>query len=470
MEIHSAMDKIAAYLAASAEFREHGYTVVSGVRVKDVLLNGASLQGDETVDLLVCDGRRVLTGIAYRPGAAKLFNLNMHGLPYVQLPEVDTALPLSPEDEGWLDFPSEACLAGLLKSVLVSVSRVRYRPGHRSLASYRNQAGRAPKPEGKTYTLSAVPPEQIVDRRTRNALSLYKKMAAKQLLRGDFTPTPYGSTHGLFLRYQADPFGGASPELMTVPGAAEGIRAVLSWHPAQRERTRRISLAERIRDLPVTGECTALSAVRSLLNTPVDALFQNRAEELQRLLSAMDHSRFLLRGEGPADTIPVYWEVLHTIHSLRQGFSDDPLLDNGRSSHMRRACETLLLLLAEAFLEPRNKEDTVPKDKPFVKRQPLRERLADTHSQSVFPLFGIPLAGYYQAVSRLSECEYPNWVYRTRIRPIFAHTKEPEVSYNLRFLAAYCKICQEDNGPHDWDETFPLLLDLITIPVCIKHL
>lgn len=473
MEIHSAMDKIAAYLAASAEFREHGYTVVSGVRVKDVLLNGASLQGNQTVDLLICDGSRVLTGIAYRPETAKLFNLNMRGLSYVQVPEIDTELPLFPEDDGWLDFPSEACLESLLKSVLVSVSCVRYRQGRRSLASYRNQAGRAEKLEGKWYTLPAVPPEQLVDRRSRNALSFYKKMAAKQLLRGDFTPTLYGSAHGLFLRYQADPFGDVSAELLTVPGAVEDIRAVLSWHPEQRERTRRISLAKRIHDLPVTGECTALSAVRTLLNTPVDVLFQNRTEDLRWLLGAMSYGDLLLNGKEPTgdpDPMPVYWEVLQTIHSLRQGFSDDPLLDDERSFRMRRTCEKLLLRLAEAFLAPRNTDDAIPQDKVFVKQQPLRARLADAHSQSVFPIFGIPLASYYQAVSRLSECEYPNWVYRTRIRPIFEHTQKPEESYNLRFLAAYCKICQEDNGDHDWNETFPLLLDLIMMPVCIKHL
>ena len=483
MKIHHMAEKVAAYLVASAEFCEHGYTVVSGARVKDVLLNGAALRGNQTVDLLVCEGNRVLVGIACRPETAKLFNLNMRGLSYVQIPEVDTALPLSADDDGWMDFPSEACLESLLKSVMLSLSCVRYREAQwkrKSLASYRKRAlepqtDKAQKPGGKIYTLFAMPPEQIMDKKPRNARNLYKKMAAKQLLRSDFTPTPYGNAHGLFLRYHVDPFGEVFSELLTVPGAVEGIRAVLSWKPEQTAETKKIPLAERtkrIHNLPVMGEHSILAAVKDLLDTPVDILFPNRTEDLQRLLNTMNSSRFLLNGGNPNDpagSVPVYWEVLQTIHSLRQGFSDDPLLDDDGSRRMRRSCETLLLLLSEVFLTPRkDAEAAVPKDKAFVKKQSLKERLADVHSQSVFELFGISIASYYQTISRLSECDYPNWVYRSRILPILEDSGEPETGFNLRFLAAYCKVCLEDNGAHDWKEAFPLLLDLITIPVCIK--
>lgn len=486
MQIHSIAEKVAAYLVAAPVFREHEYTVVSGVRVKDISLNGTPLKSGKVVDLLVCDGNRVLIGIAYRLEAAKVLNLDMMGLPYVRIPEADTALPLSSDDCGWMDYPSEACLEDLLKRVMESLSRVQPKKNRstvkgRSLSSYRRHAVQAwtdgdTNPEGKIYTLSAVPLEQIIDKKPLNPPNLHKEMVKKHLLRGDFTPTPYGNAHGLFLRYHVNPFGDVFPELLTVPDAVKDIRAVLSWRPKQINRAGRISLAERkkhINHLPAIGNYDTLSAVKDLLNAPVDILFQNRTEDLQKFLNTLNYSRFLLNGEKPAgnsvDYVPIYWEALQMINSLRQGFGDEPLLDNDRSRYMRRACETLLVLLSEIFLTPPNADDAIPKGKYLVEKQSLEKRLADVHSRSVFRLFGVPLADYYQTISRLSECEYPNWVYRTRIRPVFENTEKPEASYNLRFLAAYCKVCQEDNGAHDWDETFPLLFDLIAIPVCIKH-
>ena len=476
MNIHHVAEKAAAYLAPSAEFLEHGYTVVSGVRVKDVLLNGTSLQGGQTLDLLVCDGSRVLVGIACRPETAKLFNLNMRGLPYVRLPDTDAALPLSQDDDGWLDYPSEACLQSLLKSVMTAVSCVRCREAQqkgKSLASYRRrafepQAGKAAKPEGKIYTLPAVPPEQVMDKKPRNAPSLHKKLAAKQLLRGDFTPTPYGNAHGLFLRYNADPFGEVFPELLTTPGAAGELRAVLAWQPERTEKA--LPFAERIRNLPATGEGNLQAAVRKLLGTPVDILFPNRTGSLQLLLKTMNDSRFPLPNGEASDAMPSYWDVLQTIHALRQGFGDDPLLDDQESHRLRRRCETLLLLLLEVILTSRrDAEAAVAEEKAFVRKQPLKKRLAEVHDSSVFELFGISLAGYYGAVSRMAECGYPNWVYRSRILPLLKGSGKPETDFNLRFLAAYCQVCLDDNGAHDWKAAFPLLLDLITIPVCIKY-
>lgn len=487
MHIHSVIEKAAAYLAATPEFQKRGYTVVSGVRVKDILLNGAPLRSGKVVDLLVCDRSRILIGIAFRLETAKLFNLDMMGLPYVQLPEADTALPLFPDDNGWMDYPSEAFLEDLLNRVMDSLSRVQRRKNRpavkgRSLASYRKQAIRAHidgevMPEGKIYTLPAVPPEQVIDKKPRNPLNLHKKMVKKHLLRDDFTPTPYGNTHGLFLRYHVNPFGDVFSELLTVPDAVKDIRALLSWRPEQSRPEGRISLTERkkhLKKMSAIESSRTPSVLKELLSTPVDILFQNRTEDLQCLLNALKDSRFLLKGErsakAPSDSIPLYWEVLQTIHLLRQSFSDEPLLDNDRERHMRCACEMLLLLLVEIFLNPPNTDDTASKGKAFVQKQSLKERLADVSRRSVFQFFGTPLASYYHAVSVLSECEYPNWVYRTQIRPIFETAEKPETSYHLRFLAAYCKICLEDNGAHDWDETFPLLFDLITIPVCIKHL
>lgn len=483
MYIHSVIEKVAAYLAATPEFRKYGYTVVSGVRVKDILLNGAPLRSGKVVDLLVCDSSQVLIGIAFRLEAAKLFNLDMMGLPYVQLPEADTALPLFPDDDGWLDYPSREFLEDLLNRVTGSLSSVQRRTNRptRSLASYRRQAIRAytgaeAMPEGKIYTLPAVPPEQVIDMKPCNSLRLHKKLARKQLLRDDFTPTSYGNAHGLFLRYHVDPFGDVFSELLTVPNAVKDIRSVLSWRSEPPRSEGRISLAERkkqLNQMSASERSHTQSALKELLRTPVDILFQNRTEDLQCLLKALEDSHGLLNSahaaKTPSDSVPLYWEVLQTIHSLWQGFSDEPLLDKHQENHMRRTCETLLLLLSEIFLSPPSTDDTAPKGKAFVQKQSLKERLADVPCRSVFQFFGTPLASYYHAVSVLSECEYPNWVYRTRIRPIFENAEKPEASYNLRFLAAYCKVCREDNGAHDWNETFPLLFDLIAIPVCIRH-
>lgn len=459
MKIHTVAQKTAAYLAAAAEFVEAGYTVASGVRVKDIFLNGEPLAGEQTVDLLVCDGQRVRVGIACDPENARLFHRSMPGVPCVRLPELDTALPLSPEDETWLDFPSEACLESLLKSVVLSLSCLQRREEYgrrRSLASYR---------KGKQYTLPGMLPEQIFARMSCTPQKLRKKLAEKQLLRSDFTPTPYGSAHGLFLRYQVDPFGDAYGELLMVPGAEGEIRRILYWEP---QRAKKRSLGERISNHS-GGTKSSLSGIRTLLNTPVEHLFPNRPELLGQLLENLERSRFLLTGEKKAEDHPVYRDVLETLDSLRQGFRDDPLLDDDRSRAMRRGCEKLLLALAEVFLTPRSMVQSTPKEKHFVKGQSLKDRLAGLPDGSVFLFFGTSLESYYQAISRMSGCDYPNWIYRTRVLPILQTSGKPETEFNLRFLAAYCKVCLEDNGREDWAEAFPLLLDLIVTPVCIKE-
>lgn len=481
MKIHSAPQKIAQYLAAAPEFHERGCTVVTGVRVRDVLLNGEPLQGGEILDLLICEGSRVLIGIACHPETAKVYNLNLRGMPYVRMPEADTALPLSKDDDGWLDFPSEACLASLLKSVILSLSCARYGGQKKSLASFRRQAvlpdyGKPQKVKGKIYTLPAVPPELIFVWNTGGAEECYKQMAAKQLLHSDFTPTPYGSAHGLFLRYPVNPFGDVCPELLAASAAVPDISNALYRKSGQKGRGERLSLAERmkrIREQKSGGEADMVSSVKKLLNTPADLLLFGSAERLQGLLRTWNRSRDLLRGEQsdriPENYMPTYREILETIRELRQEFSDDPMLDDARTRNMRLCCETLLLLLSDLFLTPRHAAPDASGNTAFAGKKSLKERLARIPSRPVYEVFESTLAGYCQAISQLSDCEYPNWVYRSRILPILRSSGRAETDFTLRFLAAYCRVSLERNGDHDWNKTLPLMYDLIAIPTCIKH-
>lgn len=478
MKPHTVAAKAAAYLAASAEFLAHGYSVLSDVRVKDIALNGTALRGTQAVDLLVCDGNRVLIGIACRPAAAVSFNRNMLGLPYVQLPQVDSALPLDPEDGGWMDYPSEACLEQLLQNIMTRLSRMlpQARPPARtgkSLASYRKCAagGSASgdhKPAGKQYTVNPVPPEQVMGRKPLNAHQLYKQMIKKQLLHEDFTPTLYGSAHGLFLRCQTGPFGDVFQELLTVPDAVPELRAVLDWRPGRADHGK-LPLAERCRRISrqsaIIGT-SPLAAVSDLLNMPVELLFERRPEDLQQLQSTLARSSFLLGGDQTSAAGPLYRDVLRTIQSLRRCIPDDPMLDDQRSRQLRRACETLLLLLSDVFLNTVGSAAEIPQKGPYPQKECLEKRLTKVHRYALFQSFGMSLADYYQALSQLSGCPYPNWVYQTRIRRLVEHTGKPETNYNLRFLASYCQLCREDAAVDDWEETFPLLLDLIVTPIC----
>lgn len=481
MKTHNVPQKIAQYLAAAPEIHERGYTVVTGVRVRDILLNGEPLQGGEILDLLVCEGSRVRIGIACHPETAKVFNLNLRGMPYVRMPEGDTALPLSPEDDGWLDFPSEACLASLLKSVMLSLSCARYGGQRKALASFRRQAvspdsGKTEKAKEKIYLLPAVPPELIFDRNTGGGAKCLAQMATKQLLHNDFTPTSYGSAHGLFLRYLVNPFGDVCPELLAASEAVPDITNALSWKPSQKGRDGRLSLAERmkrIREQKSGGEADIVPSVKKLLNTPADLLFSGGADRLQGLIRTWNRSRSLLHGEQfdriPGNYMPTYREILETIRELRQEFSDDPMLDDARNRNMRLCCETLLILLSDIFLTPRHATSAAPGNTGSAGKKSLKERLAGMPSRPVYEVFDSNLAGYCQAISLLSGCEYPNWVYRSRILPIMSGSGRAETDFTIRFLAAYCRVSLEKNGDHDWNKTLPLMYDLITIPTCIKH-
>lgn len=444
MQYFRISEKIADYLMGTLTFRLHGFTVAFDVRVRDVLLNGKALESDGTAPLLVCDGEQVLCGIALGYDSAPCFNRDMQGLPYAQLFITSHPLPMGLENESPLEpIPAEA-----LENLLASLNRI--------LIPQALRGGRQ-----NTYRIPSRCPEEVLAAGTEN---LCEHLRKKYLSGETGFPTAYGRAHGLFALWGAEPDGTRFFQLRVPQDASEPIQKLLA---SNRKSNAKRSLAERKQQLAqqsegTSGELTA--AIKQLMDMPLDRLLQDKPEGLKTLSKVLPICRALLPEESIPESVPTYRQTLRLLNRLRREFGEDPALDDWQSLRMRRVSESLMTVLSDIFMPGRSQQKPTANEHSLA-RQPLREHLAQTHSDAVQTLANTSLCTYYQAVSRMADSGYPNWIYQTRIRPLFENRDKPESAYNLRFLAAYCQLSFEEDSVDDWKETFPLLYCLL-LPEC----
>ena len=201
-------------------------------------------------------------------------------------------------------------------------------------------------------------------------------------------------------------------------------------------------------------------SLENLRGMPMRTLLQDKKEIMHNLERALSVCRVLLPDEEIPDADPTYGQVLHLLQRMRGGFGKDPAIDDWDSSRKRKVSESILLVFAELFMPRKADKNADPKATVSISRQSLRQRLLNV-SLDTEQLANTPLSGYYQAMSVWTDSSYPNWIYKTQIRPLFEKSGKPESEHTLRLLAAYCQLSYEEKEVNDWKETFPLLYCLL---------
>ena len=256
--------------------------------------------------------------------------------------------------------------------------------------------------------------------------------------------------------------------LERVPVAAErDMRKILEAEPQQAPKLPpRPRLAQRLERLAQTlpsddiyGARVA-EELRQLLDMPVRTYFQYTPEALAAMYNAVERAGQYC---GPL-RVSAYRDVLEVIRRLFEDFRRQDV----DHEELLELCMKLLMSLGEPmalerFAVPVQQEEQEPQPKCLEQR--LRELSASCAVES--PILQRPLVHYFYAASHLTDSEYPNWLYRKKIRPDFALDKLktcPEERYTLAFEVAYAYGLERETEA-DSDFARQKLYDLLVEPV-----
>lgn len=451
--MNDTLDVVAEYLGReNPVLREGEYVLRERVALSCVLRKGSPLEGEGTLDLLVCRGDRIVLGIACSWDSQLLFRDRMKGLSWVRLTDEEDGLPFD-EDGG---LPSPGALFRLDELVSKMLSGGSERGG--GLMSYRRrQMGQEPGDAGG-YTLPAMPLECLIPEAAETKEALHNRLIRCRLLERNGALTPYGTSLGLFLEEGAEGIDRLRVRLMSTAARKEMLKQALGYPVGRQKRT---GLKERLsrlhHDLPAAEEW-GQAALEQLLNAPLEQLYRNHPGGLTRLKRTL--SREELRSRGPVKT---YCDGLRLACMLRREFGDDYWEDSSRAAESRKLFQTMLLALSEPFLLQRAEPDRKSHGKRISLAQRLEALPEDTWRR--YPAFRMPLCQYYQAACSLTGSGYPQWLYNQKIRVLFAHDTRPETAFDLMTLVLHCHNLHGDETVDDWDETFPLLYDLLVDPI-----
>lgn len=442
---------IASYLlSATPLFSSGRYTLYAEVDPCSILYKGEPVVKEDhrCFDLILCQKSDVVAGIVCDPETEDLFTLFVPSIPYVKLEMEDDPLPFAVDQAGF-PLPSEDCLQ-ILYVQLLNILRSRHDPNVRRC------------------TLQAIPISVAAAFFKKTASELTDAMTDKGLLDCGGTPTAYGTGSGLFLYCEENLITGISTEIRTTVSSLKAIHAALTWKkPRQKKRM----LSERIAQLtePATStDAYAVPALKKLLSASLETLFRDYPAARNKLRSILMRSdAYLPQGSfSPVTDLKhiSYRECLMRISALWCQLEPNPWMDDSRQASIRNTCEQLLLQLALPFWIP---DMPVSEMDPPPKRQCLDRRLKRYRSggSKEFAVIYTPLAFYYQAAACLLKSDYPNWLYRRKIRPLLTQSTHLETEYHLETLVKHCHTLHENINVNDREETMPLLYNLLVEPI-----
>lgn len=267
-------------------------------------------------------------------------------------------------------------------------------------------------------------------------LGLTGLLHSKHLICADQSVSHYGRLCSLFQAFLQE----NRRVLMCRSGCGEQLRKALRWtaDPAPdtglAQRLDRVKAGLPSRDGAFDRTATAL---RSLLDTPLENLFRNHPQEKSKVMALLSHGQLLSLGSavtafGDKEDITTYADLVYAVWNLREHTGQGDC----RLQEAFGTCEEILWNLSVVLLSPDGEE------KPSTHRhgrQTLAERMGQVRSKAeAYPLLSAPLSHYSYAGAALSDTEFPVYLYSRVLLPYLRFYGLADCSFRqaLQFIHA----------------------------------